>query len=314
MKKVLVIGPVFCDLLLDGFREVPSPGEEEYLDQIQMSIGGVAITAQALTQLGMPADLLSSVGDDIFGRHMLEELNSKGVSTSLVEIRKRERSNLSIIFPLGNDRSFLTQLMSEDCASEQILKETGELDLTGFSHIHISYSLMKHSPYRELIRNASDLGITVSTDLGFDEAKTWVDEDFINLEKVDYFFPNDKEAAILTGTSDMEEAINHLRKWVKVPIITRGGKGAVLLNEQNRFCRIPAPDVPVFNTTGAGDSFVAGFLYGIAGGGSLEESVLRGTICGSMTAGSKFSLSPHINSAELQKFLNNEKSYQEGKK
>ncbi len=303
MKKILIIGPVFCDLLLDGFQRVPSPGEEEYLNNIGTSIGGVAITAMALNQLGIPTELVTSLGDDLFGRYILEDLRSKEIGTNYITVEKGNRSNLTVIFPFEKDRSFLTQMMDQDCRTRTILEGLHRINLDEFSHIHITFPLLKEKEYKELVSRASDKGLSISADLGFDDAKAWDDSDYMLLKILDYFLPNDKETFLITGEKDVEKAIRILTQWVKTPLVTLGRNGVLLINENDEICRIPAIDIPVINTTGAGDSFTAGFLYGRLNKEPLETSALKGVICGSLTAGAHESVSGQISLKEIREYI-----------
>ena len=194
-------------------------------------------------------------------------------------------------------------MMNRDCRTRAMLKNLNTIHLDDFSHIHITFPLLREKGYSELITRASDAGISISADLGFDDAKAWNDSDSDFLNRVDYFLPNDKETVLITGEQDMEKAIRILKNWVQNPLITLGQNGAMLVNENDEICRVPAIDIPVINTTGAGDSFTAGFLYGRLNQESLESSARKGIICGSLTAGAHESVSDRINLREIREFF-----------
>jgi sugar/nucleoside kinase (ribokinase family) len=79
MKPVLTIGPVYCDLLLEGFSDIPKMGEELFLDSYVLSAGGNAIVASAISQLGVPSAILGTIGSDLMGEQLRSLLQEKQV-------------------------------------------------------------------------------------------------------------------------------------------------------------------------------------------------------------------------------------------
>ncbi|MGH1377546.1 MAG: adenosine kinase [Alphaproteobacteria bacterium] len=108
-------------------------------------------------------------------------------------------------------------------------------------------------------------------------------DDFLDLveKHVDILFANEDEIKSLFQKDDFDEAINAISKHVEIAAITRGEKGAVIIHEDKQIKIDAAPVQDVIDTTGAGDQFAAGFLYGFTEGKSLEESGKLGTIAAS---------------------------------
>ncbi len=102
------------------------------------------------------------------------------------------------------------------------------------------------------------------------------------MPKLDYFLTNQEEAAMLTGEIDFRKsAADLLTRGPKAVIIKRGECGS-LLATCDGMTEVPAYRVSVFDTTCAGDSFVAGFLYGVHNGLPLDESARLGNAAGAL--------------------------------
>jgi sugar/nucleoside kinase (ribokinase family) len=102
------------------------------------------------------------------------------------------------------------------------------------------------------------------------------------LQHIDYFLTNQEEAAMLTGKEDFREAAEELLgRGPKAVVIKRGECGS-LLAMRDCMKEFPAYRVPVFDTTCAGDSFVAGFLLGVSLGRPLDESMRLGNAAGAL--------------------------------
>jgi sugar/nucleoside kinase (ribokinase family) len=103
-----------------------------------------------------------------------------------------------------------------------------------------------------------------------------------SLRQVDIFAPNASEALQLTGAATVEEALARLAELTPLVIVKRGSEGAIA-QAGGRVARAPGIAVDVFDTTGAGDCFNAGFLYGQLHGLPLEASLRCGNICGGLS-------------------------------
>ncbi len=303
MKEIIVIGPTYCDLLLQGFNAVPLPGEEYYLDGYHLSPGGIAITATVLAQLEISTALVTTIGDDPLGTYVANALTKKGVNLKPSLPRLAENTNLTVVLPLINDRSFLTCEQNTTKFTQIIEERIARLNPAEFSHVHISYSLLSNRKVNGFLQEIKHQNGTASSDLGFIDTRHWKRDSHLLLENLDFFFPNLNEALAITGCSNANEAIHFLQKYVDNPIITMGGDGACALDANNQFIQVHPPQTVVTNTTGSGDSFTAGFLFGKSIGSSLTESLKYGVAAGSLTAASQGSLSELITRKKLSSMI-----------
>ncbi len=99
---------------------------------------------------------------------------------------------------------------------------------------------------------------------------------------MDIFLPNEQEAIHIAGTSDLPSALDHLAQRLPLTVVKRGAEGAVARRGSQQI-HCPALDVAVVNTTGAGDSFNAGFLYAHLHGHDLATCLRWGCACGALS-------------------------------
>jgi sugar/nucleoside kinase (ribokinase family) len=220
-------------------------------------------------------------GDDLFGHFMLDEMARRQVDVAPVIVDASVSTGMSVILSTASDRAILTHIGSMDCLrAEQV---TDEL-LSRFRHLHVaSYFLQTalQPGLPDLFRRARALGLTTSLDPNWDPSGEWRGFDEL-LPYVNVFLPNENEALALTGAANEEQALARLAQkcpWVAIKLGPRGaiaGQGTLTASS-------PALKVHVVDTTGAGDSFDGGFLYGFLHGWSLERALKLGAACGSLS-------------------------------
>ena len=279
---ILAAGEINPDLVLTGdvvpaFKQV-----EQLVDSATLSIGSSsAIFACGAARLGLKVGFIGICGDDLFGRFMLDEMTRRSVDVTAVIVDPAVPTGMSVILSTQSDRAILTHVGSMDrlCA-EQV---TDEL-LARTRHLHVaSYFLQTalQPGLPDLFRRAHALGLTVSLDPNWDPSGKWSGFDEL-LPLVDVFLPNENEALALTGEATVEPALARLAEkcpWVAVKL---GPRGAIARHKMET-TSAPVLKVEVIDTTGAGDSFDGGFLYGFLHGWSLERALKFGVACGSLS-------------------------------
>lgn len=280
---------------------MPKKGEELYLQDYTISLGGNAIIASALSQLNIPSALLATVGDDLMGEYLVHLMKLKGIMPDHIIRLQSMKTNVSCIFTQDGERSFLTWVQQQPAFHKELRQHLFTLTAKDFSHIHVCFELLNLPYVQEFLLDARASGVTISSDLGFQDAQNWDEEKFSLLSFVDYFFPNIDEAKLITGFSELSQMLEKLALWIEEPVITLGEQGVAALSKEHGILFVPAPSVTVCNTTGSGDSFVAGFLYGRFHGMSLYEALQIGVITGSLTASSAESVSSEISEEYLRR-------------
>lgn len=268
---LLFVGAVFCDLYMAGVS-APEVGAEVFADAFGIVPGGVANRAVAAARAGARSALVSSLGDDPLGRHVLELLSTEdGLDISGVEVVPGAQSPVSVSLTGPEDRSFITYEERRAPSGQALPLSLGAVAAT---HIGIAHGLPSWVP--EL--RAS--GTTVVGGVGWDPSGEWSPEVLRRLSEIDVFVPNDVEAMRYTRTDSAEAAATALAEHVELAVVTCGPRGAIAVDSGRGIrVRADAPQVDVVDPTGAGDVFVASLmsaLYGWGANGSLDlERALR---------------------------------------
>jgi ribokinase len=124
-------------------------------------------------------------------------------------------------------------------------------------------------------------GLTVSLDTGWDPGEKWNGGLKETLVQTDVFLPNAEEAPAITSKANVKDALAALVEQVPVVAVKLGAAGAVA-RRGKEVVRAAPPPVQVVDTTGAGDSFDAGFVCGYLKGWSLERTLRLACACGSL--------------------------------
>ncbi|NPA91632.1 MAG: carbohydrate kinase family protein [Chloroflexi bacterium] len=287
MSEVLVVGELNVDLILSQLNAFPAPGKEVLAQDMDVVLGSSsAICAAGLAKLGAQVGFVGRVGNDAYGRFVLRALERLGVDTTTVRVDPDVRTGATVSLVYRGDRALVTYLGS----IATLRAEDVPVDcMSNYRHLHVSsYYLQKNlqEGLPLLYRQARALGLTTSLDVGYDPEESWQrDRVLALLHHVNFFLPNEGEACALADTGDVEEAAaflaRHVQDWV---IVKRGAEGALAHARDGRRVHVPAFPVTVVDTTGAGDSFNAGFIYAYALQRMPIEDALRfAAVCGALS-------------------------------
>ena len=281
---LVVLGDVNPDLILRGGDVVPAFGQAERLvDEATLTVGGSgAITACAAARLGLRVAICGVVGDDLFGRAMLEQLAARGVDVAGVAVDAHRPTGVTVVLSAGDDRAILTSPGTIGDLRRELLDD--EL-LTSARHVHVASYFLQ----RGLVADLPDLfaavraaGASTSVDPNWDPSETW-DGGLLDLLRVtDMFLPNAMEATRLARTSDLETAARALADKGDVVVVKDGPHGA-LAAVGGDLTRAAAPDLRPVDTTGAGDAFDAGLIAGLLGGRDLAGALRIANVAGALT-------------------------------
>lgn len=311
MKRVLLLGPVFADIFCRGFDRYPGPGEELFLEGIDVSPGGAAITAMTLQNLGISAELVSVVGKDFFGSYILDYLQEKQRSTDYVLEMPGEHTGVSICFASAEDRSFLSRREPDLENYIQHLEEIlSPLNSPEVEYMHANFSIIRNEMFRRNILSPlkRESRVTLLTGLGHEEAYHWKDEDFAHLETADWFLLNLDEAKLITGETELPQMLSRLLEHVAHPVITLGVEGSVTIDESGEMVRVPSIKVRVKNPSGSGDSFTAGLIFGLIRGESYQNCLMLGNITGALSTESIYPFNQAIAADQILQLFEQENS------
>ena len=280
--SVLVIGEANPDLVLTG-DVVPQFGQvEKMVDAADLVLGGsAAIAACGLARLGVPTALAAVVGDDHFGTFVRDALAAAGVDTRWVVTDPEIATGVTVVLS-ASDRAILTFSGTIGSTGPAVVDD--DL-LTRVRHVHsASYFLQPLlAPHLGgMLKRARDGGATTSVDSNWDPSGAWAGVTAL-LEHTSVLFPNTPELLALTGEADVDAAAARVVSAGCRVALKSGADGGIFWDATGVRVSVPAPRTEVVDTTGAGDSFDAGFISAMLDGLTDEQCLERAVRCGSLS-------------------------------
>ena len=246
--------------------------------------GSAGNTILGLAELGHPASMLGKIGNCDIGAFYRNGLQTRGG-----DISRFKRGNvpngrcLSLVTP-DSERTMRTDL---GAAMTLAPSEISVSDFEGYDHAHIEgYILFNRELMYQVLNSAKEAGCTISLDLAsFEVVKATQDimADIIETY-VDLLFANEEEAATFTNMGrDYYGMAKRLAELADVAVVKLGKDGSLIAQGNSIISVNPHTVEQTLDTTGAGDLWAAGFLYGWANGKTLEQSGIYGSLLGAET-------------------------------
>lgn len=274
--------------------------------------GAPAIFIDAVAKLGLSAGMVGCVGDDDFGRCGIDRFRADGVDVSKVTVVPDRATGVAFVtyFDTG-ERQFLYHIAH--AAAGQIAVEQldyGWLEQVDCLHLNGS-SMAIHRGVRDACHEAARVvkqrGGMVTFDpnirpelLSHDEIQSLCGP---LLPYCDYVIPSEGEAQWITGRSRLEDAVDDLLGLgVKGIVEKRGESGCVLYTKENRV-ESKAFQVHCVDPTGAGDSFCAGFVYGLVSGWDWPETLAMANATGALATTKQGPMEGTETLSEVLKFI-----------
>lgn len=272
---VISLGIFVVDVIGRAIDRYPEKGGLVVFDELEMHSGGCANnTAIGLAKLGIDVGAVGRIGTDKFGDFVLQTLNDNHVDTRGV-VRDAE-TNTSVTFVTvasDGERSFLHYIGSNGIFSEADV----DFDLIRASKIlHVAGSFVMPNldgePTAHILRTAREAGVVTSLDTVWDTSGNWLKTLKPCLPHVDVFLPSIEEAKQLTGLDSPPDIARFLMDYgIQTVGLKMGDQGSYVRSGAEEFY-VPAYEVDVVDTTGAGDAYVAGFLAGTVMGWDLKRT------------------------------------------
>lgn len=284
---VLVLGEINPDVIVRGADPQPQFGQVERLvDTIDLVVGSSsAIFACGAARLGLRIAFVGVVGDDAMGRFMLDAMRACGVDVSACRVDEAVPTGASVILVGDADRAILTAVGTVPLLRDADVP-AALLDRARHLHVGSVFLLDALRPrLAERFTAARRAGISTSLDCNWDPRGTWDGGLRQILGQTDIFLPNSAEAKRITGRDAVEDAALALAAaGPRVVAVKCGADGALSAEPDGTITRVPAIAVDVVDTTGAGDSFDAGFLAAWLAGRPVRDCLVVGVACGSLSA------------------------------
>ncbi len=277
--KVLCIGDVMLDVVtkIDVLPSQINYGSDTPA-KISTHGGGAAGNVAAwLTRTDARATIVGHVGNDAAGSALVSEFDALGVRHHNLVVDNGHSGVVVVLVDPTGERT-----MFPDNGANSGLRISDLPELEGFNAVYISgYSPLDPLSLvgiKEMIAKIRAAGITIYFDpasvggmkeVAIDEVKSW-------LPLMDVLLLNEEEACYLSGSTDIEVALDYLLQQCQTVVIKRGSHGAIGKSRGGETVSVPAIPTTVLDTTGAGDSFAAGFISYFATKKDLTRALMAG--------------------------------------
>lgn len=299
MKKILGMGNALTDILLqidhdEVLNKLNLPkGSMQLIDvakksDIQsaldfstalMATGGSASnTINGITKLGGKGGFIGKIGKDEIGDFFLNDSMQNGVIPHL-EYSKNDSGICTVLVSKDGERTLCTYL---GAACELEASDLNADMFTGYDIFHIEgYLVQNHQLIQTAVKLAKEAGLIVSIDLA---SYNVVEANLDFLKKlvrdyVDIVFANEEEAKAFTG-KEPNEALIQISDHCNIAVVKIGKEGSYVKSGDSQHFIAPF-EANCIDTTGAGDLYAAGFLYGMACGLSLDKCGKIGSLVSS---------------------------------
>ncbi|HFK5806137.1 aminoimidazole riboside kinase [Enterobacter bugandensis] len=284
MEKIWVLGDAVVDLLPDGEGKL-----------LQCPGGAPANVAVGIARLGGKSAFIGRVGDDPFGRFMAKTLADERVDVKHMRLDPAHRTS-TVVVDLDDhgERSFTFMVRP----SADLFLEPADLPtFSAGEWLHVCSIALSAEPSRSATFQAMDAIRKAGGYVSFDpniRPDLWPDENALRrclqqaLQSADVVKLSVEELAFLTGDADVREGLNTLmeRCPARLVLVTQGKEGVIAWH-QGAVKHYPATPVQCVDTTGAGDAFVAGLLFGLAASQELVPAIALAQRCGALATTAK---------------------------
>ena len=296
MEKVLGIGNALVDIMTklkndDLLKDYHLPkGSMQLIDQdfaaklmeatrdlekLQSSGGSAANTIHGLARLGVSTGFIGKVGNDELGDLFHDDMKNNKIDPKLFRSQTVTGRSIALVSS-DSERTMGTMLGAAVELSPDDLKKS---IFEGYDYLHVEgYLILNHELLKRAFQLAKETGMKISLDLAsfnvvednLDFLKTFV-KDY-----VDVLFANEEEAKSFTG-KEPEEALDDLAQVCDIAVVKVGKEGSFVKRGADKV-KIDPIDVKPIDTTGAGDAYAGGFLYGLINSYPLDKSGYIGAV------------------------------------
>ena len=267
--KILCIGEALIDMICTDKGRALSDGD----NFLKKPGGAPTNVAAAIAALGGSVSLIAKVGTDPFGRHLVQVMQSFGVSTEHMLMDPNHFTTFAFVSLMENgERDFY---FNRGADGQLSVGDIEAVNLDEYSIIHFgSATAFLPAPlqdaYLALLKKAVQKNIFISFDPNYrhllfkNDTQSFIDQSLNFLESCHFFKVSDEEAMLITGKPTLEDAVFVLQQKTKSVFAITLGKEGTMLGINNGTVIIPSIPVSPVDTTGAGDAFVGAVLFQLA--------------------------------------------------
>ncbi|MEO8712607.1 MAG: carbohydrate kinase, partial [Parafilimonas sp.] len=263
---ILCIGEALIDMICTDKGSTLSAGN----NFLKKPGGAPTNVAAAIAALGGKVELAAKVGNDPFGKHLIEVMQSFGVSTKWMLQSQNYFTTFAFVSLMEDgERDFV---FNRGADGELSRTEIEAIDLDEFSIVHFGSATSflpgpLQAAYQGLLQKALQKNLFISFDPNYrhllfkNNVQTFIDQSWNFLESCNFFKVSDEEALLITGTATLADAVKILLKKTNAIFTITLGKEGTMLGMNDETIIIPSIHVKAIDTTGAGDAFVGAVLY-----------------------------------------------------
>lgn len=289
MARILALGSALQDIYLIDHDDFVSTKEGEVeklgqivvgskvdIDKISFEVGGGGTnSAVTFARHGHETIFLGNLGNDPAGQAIESLLDDEGVDTSYITHLKNQKTGVSVVLldTKSGERTILTYRGAS--AKFDNLSED-DLDTINPDYLYVTSLRGDMDTLLRFFEKAHDMGCKIMFNPGKLEIKE--KKKLLGLlDLVDILLVNKTEAAEIVPGKILDELLSHLKNYCQTIIITTGAMGAIATNGKETYRFGIYEDLPVKDTTGAGDAFGSGFLAHLASGNSFKDALIFGS-------------------------------------
>ena len=277
IMDVIYIGTAIIDSIIKGFDHNPITATGYKAKSSSLNIGGEAINGIiTMSKLGLESTILCHLGNDIAGNIIKDELIKHNIDVSNIIFSDIHQTPITTMFVNddGTRKSITNDAHKYNFHPEEYFKNInakalvlGSLFRSPFDDVEVINKILKEAKSKGMI-TFCDTKLPNNNILSLEDLKE-------SLELIDYITPNLDEAKYYTNENDIEKMADvFLDKGIKNVIIKLGEEGCYFKNEKEEI-KLPAHKIDAKDATGAGDNFLAGFVYRILEGDNHKDALIR---------------------------------------
>lgn len=296
MAFIAGAGATNVDLLYQGFDRLADVGEELYCKDFSLQLGGgLPATLINLGRLGIETKIATELGNDIFSNFAKEKFIENGVTPTNLYEGKKIPLNITSAIILPKDRTFYSYGKGTIEPDEKAM-ETFYTIATGSK-----ICMMQLGGFLPVYKKLKEEGTILVLDTGWDDEMSFEKYDEY-LRIADYYTPNRKEALRITGTDNEKDAAYALKKYFDKVVVKVDADGCIGIDGDDYFFCPSIEEFKNVDSTGAGDAFLAGFMYGLFYDYPLKDCIEYGNITGGKAVTAVGALSGFVTEKELLEY------------
>lgn len=309
MLDIACVGILTADCIAKTVDKIPEAGKLGLIDSLKLYTGGCALNAAIdLAKLGAKVAIVGMVGNDGFGTFMKGELGKYGIDERGLKMSDETGSSASVVLINSDgERSFIHTTGANAKFSE---KDVDYSVLEESKIVFVAGTMLMPSFDGEqcavMLKKCREMGKITVLDSAWDDTGRWMEILAPCMPYIDYFIPSVDEARMFAGCDDLDEMANRFFDMGVKHVAIKTGKDGCYVRETRESAGVQVASYKVIqpvDTTGAGDSFCSGFLYGLANGMNMQESAQLGNAVGAhciTEVGASTGIKPYV---EIRKFM-----------